>query len=511
MRSTFLGLEISKTGLFTAQRQMDVTGHNIANVDTAGYTRQRINTSSIEPSAALGRFAPATRGTVGGGVRIDMVDQIRSSFLDRQYRNQQPSLSNWDKRAQGLGYIEAIFNEAADQSLTASIHKFFLSFNELAEHPEDKGQRTATQQLAELMVDTFHHYYDQLITLQKEQDRNMQVLVDDINTLASRISDLNVQITSYELGGEQANDLRDKRNLLMDELSKLTDYSYYEQEGQLTIKIGDRTLVQHDKYNQLVARQDYTNPIPDTAAPMLTGIYWAQDNPGTAREVTFQGGEIKAAQDLARGENSDHVGIPYLVGKLNELAKAVAAEVNNLHRGGWTFPYTDQNGVQHDSVNGTDFFKIKDGDTVFTAGNIDLADAIRTDVSNIAIADKQQFHPIGSPDNAGLGRQQVALDIGKLLDKKDIPTVGSLLGAMSTLVAGLGVQTNKANDMADSEDIITANILYNRTSIMGVNIDEELTNLIKFNHAYGASSRMITAMDEMLDVMINRMGLVGRS
>lgn len=532
MRSTFWGLEISKTGLFTSQRQMDVTGHNIANADTEGYSRQRIMTSAIEPSGQLGRLATATRGQVGGGVQVDMVDQIRSSFLDRQYRNQQPTLSNWTTRAQELDYIQALFNEASDESLTASIHAFFLSFNNLASNPENMAMRKSTLQLAEQMVYDFHDYHNQLMTMQENLNQKVEGYVQQINTMADRISELNVQIAAYEITGEKANDLRDKRNLLMDELSTITNYTYSEQDGRLSIKIGDRTLVSHDDVNYLVANRSRQNPATGELNTM-NGVYWKADG-DFSHDMTgvITGGELRATLDLIYGEDENHVGIPYIAHQLDQLANAVVQEVNKLHQQGWTFPYTtsDDPSNIHVSQNNTLFFVqyqldangqvALDGSgnpialftgNKITAKSIDIAQAIRDNVANIAIADNQQFHEMMDPDNPRLGKQELALEIGKLLDKTGLQDIGSISGGMSLLVTGLGVQANKAENMADSETIINGNIVFNRLSIMGVSMEEELTNLIKFNRSYGAASRMITAMDEMLDVMINRMGLVGRS
>lgn len=528
MRSTFWGLEISKTGLFTSQRQMDVTGHNIANADTEGYSRQRIMTSAIEPSGALGRMATATRGQVGGGVQVDMVDQIRSSFLDRQYRNQQPTLSNWNTRAQELLYIEGILNEGSEESLTFSMHAFFESFNTLSADPENMAVRKSTLQLAEQMVYDFNDYSNQLLTMQQNLDLKLEGYVQKINTIADRISELNLQISAYEITGEKANDLRDKRNLLMDELSTITNYNYSEQDGRLSIKIGDRTLVNHDQTNRLVVNKSRQNPATGELNN-LNGIYWEADG-DFSNDMTgvIKGGEIRATLDLMYGEEENHVGIPYIIHQLDTLARVLVQKVNELHSKGWTFPYTtaaDPN-TPIESKTGTAFFQQYEtdanGDVLLdgtgnpiplkiTAANINIEKAIRDNVANIAIANEQQFHAMLGPNNKREGNHEIALDIAKLIGKTDIPEVGSFPGGLSLLITGLGVQSKKAQDMSESETIINGNIEFNRLSIMGVSMEEELTNLIRFNRSYGAASRMITAMDEMLDVMINRMGLVGRS
>ena len=221
MSSLFYGLEIAKTGLNVSQQGINLTGHNIANANTVGYTRQRIIQNSIEPSSALTRLSDVNKSTIGGGVAITMIDQIRNDFLDKKFRNENATLGNYNKRAEELDYIETLMNELSDTGVSKSMADFFNSVSELSADPVNDEIRTNVQQNALKMIESFHHYYNELTDLQDTYNDNMNATVIQINQLLTSIATYNQQIHGYELSGEQANDLRDKRNVMLDELSGL--------------------------------------------------------------------------------------------------------------------------------------------------------------------------------------------------------------------------------------------------------------------------------------------------
>ncbi|MCL2126048.1 MAG: flagellar hook-associated protein FlgK [Oscillospiraceae bacterium] len=257
MRATFAGIEIGRTGLNIAQLGLDVTGHNIANVETEGYTRQRIVQTAYDPFATIGRAIPVSEALVGGGVRVKILDQIRSAYLDRRYRTENTINAYWLKRTEGLTYLESYFDNVVEEtSLNFSIGQFFKAIKVLAEDPVEGSPRKLLQTAGNDLAQQLHSIYEGLIDLQDSQNQAVKVTVEDINRIANEIVELNKSIYGFEVTGYIANDLRDKRNLLLDELSALIDIEYREESdgkgGQkLVVEIGGRTLLDHDKRDLL--------------------------------------------------------------------------------------------------------------------------------------------------------------------------------------------------------------------------------------------------------------------
>lgn len=170
MSSTFYGFEIAKTGLRYNQKALDVTAHNIANVETEGYSRQRIESSSIDPYVTQTLVAPLTNALVGGGVSIDYIQQIRNQFLDRQYRNEASLMGEWTVKAEALSYIEKLLQEPSDIGVMSIIDRFFVGMQELASNVGSKDLRTNFLQQAITLTDTINYYGSQLNQIQDEQD-----------------------------------------------------------------------------------------------------------------------------------------------------------------------------------------------------------------------------------------------------------------------------------------------------------------------------------------------------
>ena len=489
MRSTFYGFEIAKTGLFAAQRAIDLTGHNIANANTVGYSRQRLLMTSQELISGSERFLEVTRGYSGAGVRIDGVEQVRSIYLDMQYRREFGMQEMWSARSDALGYIEQIYNETGNTGLSASINSFFASLHTLTMNPESKEYRTNVMQNAIKMTDDFKHIATQLTDKQAEQNEAVRVSVIQVNDLARSIANLNDQIFRFELSGEQANDLRDQRNNLLDELSGVVNYSYSEDaEGQINIQLGGKSLVNKTTVTGLSSTPNPSNGNQYDVTWSDTGAVFA---PTT--------GSLKAYLDMRDGNTASNVGIPYLMSRLDTLASTIATQVNAIHNGGWTLPDASNGNI---SATGIDFFDEPAGGV--TAANFSISADIKASVYNIAAAGSQITSSTSRGDNTN------ALLLEALQNKTDIPGIGSIEGYLKGYIAEIGVEASHCNQMLESEEALVNSLVNQRQSVSGVSVDEEMTNLVKFQHAYAASARVITTIDEYLDTMINKMGIVGR-
>jgi flagellar hook-associated protein 1 len=499
--STFYGLEIAKTGLFASQRAIDLTGHNIANANTVGYTRQRLVLTSQEIVSGGERFLNVTKGYSGGGVKILGVEQIRNQFLDRQYRREFGMQEMWGARSDAMGYIEDVFNETGDSGLSSTINDFFTSMHTLTMNPESKEYRTNVKQNAIKMTDAFKHIASQLSDKQMEQNEAVRVTAIQINDTATGIADLNDQIFRFELKSDKANDLRDKRNNLLDTLSGLTDITYSEDaEGQVAVQIGGKTLVDKNTSFLIDANPTKTNPIAGGSNLIeLTWHDYLEPDGVTPSPVVATSGKLKSYVDMRDGNSSDNMGIPYLMGRLDTLASTIATEINKIHRGGWTLPDISNGNVSATNVN---FFAEPAGG--ITAANFNIDAAIISSVFNIAAAGSQIL------TTAERGDYQNALNLSNLQENVNISGVGSIDGYLKGFVAEIGVETAHTNQMYEGEQSLVDSLSNQKQSVSGVSVDEEMTNLIKFQQSYSASARVITAIDEYLDVLINKMGIVGR-
>lgn len=502
--SMFYGLEIARKGLTASQKGLEVSGHNIANASTPGYSRQRLSLNAVEPPTGYMKYSNGAKGRVGGGVNIITVDQIRNPFLDRQFRNEETRLNYYSGKADGLAYVEALFDELNNANLSDSIADFRASISEVAKDPTNREFRTNMLQNAIKMTETFQHYSNQLIDKQAEQNSQVSVLAGQVNDLSRSISDLNLQIASFELSGQKANDLRDQRNLYLDELSGLTDISYsYDNNDYLTVKIGSDELLSHGNYTKIIAEPDAGNEALDPTAPGLLALRW-DDGTGTgASDVVMSGGKIKAILDMRDGNTTDNLGIPWVLNQLNDLASTMAIQFNDIHESGWTLPNDGD-----PSETGIKFFAEPDEalpNHGVTAGNFAVSDDIKNNVFLIAASSEAVDPAIYNQGNSGNMDKMSAF-----FDKVDVPVIGSVSGFLKGILGNIAVEASQANNMLSSQNVLRDSISLQRESVSGVSLDEEMTNIIKFQHSYAAASRMITAIDQNLDVLINKTGLVGR-
>lgn len=512
MRSTFYGIEIARTGVMVSQKGLDVTGHNIANVDTAGYTRQRLVTTAYDPYSATMKFKSVELGAVGGGSRVMILDQIRSSFLDRQYRTQQTQYSYWSTRTQGLTYVEALFEGEESASINQGILDLFNAFNTLATEANDGAQREVVQSAGQALCDSLNQIYDRLVEQQENQNLAVETVVKEINDIAENIAQLNKAIYYYELDGQPANDLRDKRNLLLDQLSELADITYKEtDDNKLVVTLAGEELVNYTTTKTLSTQErvdalsgsTFSDPcwIDDTTDPPTVTVLDADDF----------GGELGAHLNLRDNDTSSTPGIPYFMEQLNILARAIVETVNAVHSQGYTHPASGS-----ESVTGINFFDMPDDDlSKVTAGNISLSAEVLDNIYNIAASTVKIV--LAAPDGDNYlqeGNQNNAKLLYGILNQTDIElsdgtSIGGLRSFIDGIVLKVATTLKQSKDYESNHQTQLLSVDTQRQSVSGVSLDEEMTNLIKYQHAYSGAARVMTAMDEALETLINKMGRVG--
>ncbi|MDR0906215.1 MAG: flagellar hook-associated protein FlgK [Oscillospiraceae bacterium] len=562
MRATFSGLEIGRTGLVVAQKGLDITGHNIANVNTEGYTRQRMIQTAIDPYNPIRKFRPVENGIVGQGTKVMILDQIRSEFLDSQYRANNAVLGYWDTRMMGLSYIEPLLEGTDDITLQRSLTEFFAALKVGETEASDEEQRKLIQQSALALINNFNLTYTRLQEQMYDQNLAVEMKVDEINTYAEQLAELNKVIFSYEIinpNVEKALDLRDKRNVILDKLSQIADIKYHEDaDGYFSVWIvgsdgvqdNENLLVSHVNVNHMsVAKRENVLPgEPDVWVPVwatydeypeyfndsydpprFVGAFDADGTyigpPAVAADddvpgaVILANGSLQAHIDLRDGVSPDTMGIPYFMERLNNFVRALAQEFNNQHAEGWTHIRN----ADHDSTPGGEFFTFREdanGNIMYNCAGFSLSDEIKDDIykiafSNLPVVDDEADYIPGV--NVFGGNQENMRSLYQLLDKTEIylddpgVAIGTLHGFLTTGIFDLAASLHHAKQLAENQNTQTGAVDNMRQSISGVSLDDEMVNMIKYQHAYEGASRIITTMDEALDILINRMGLVGRS
>lgn len=513
MSSTFYGLNIAKTGLYASQKAMELTGHNIANANTEGYTRQVLHQSSIEGKVTQEIITSGEIVHIGGGVKVDYVDQVRNEFLDIQYRTQNSELYDWNVKSEAMYYLENVFNEPSDTGISSVLNEFYSSISTLSNDASAEEVRSLVRQNAITLCETMNYYAKQLSNLQNEQDDAISSTVFELNTMVDQIADYNEQIVKFERTGEQANDLNDKRNLLLDQLSQLVDISYeYNDRNEVSVYFGKLSNIEGDRDDYcLIDANDGNAVYHMEVTEDITGHYGEENQLCT---VTFngididgsslKGGKVKGYFDMRDGDSTDNIGIKYFMNQLDDFARGIVDAYNNVHKQGYTIPDAENGGVSRADVI---FFDDQGGDLdAVNAKNMNISADIIESVWNIAASDKQV--DLDAP-NTQEGNNKNALKLEAVSSSTTLDKIGNIDNFVAGIVSELGVRARQCNEMYESQDIVVENVDNLRSSISGVSIDEEVTMLLTFQRAYQASSRVLTTIDQMLDKLINGTGVVG--
>jgi len=468
MSSTFFGLEIAMRSLRAHQRALDVTGHNVANANTPGYTRQRAVLATTEPFPMPAYNRPLTNGQLGTGVTVESILRVRDAFLDTQIRKESLSLGEWEAVEGALQQMEVIFNEPSDAGLSKVMGEFWDGWQELSKNPESLVTRASLREQSVTLADAIKHSYIQLDELRSNLDGNVEIKVDQINTIARQIRDMNEQIIKIESTGDNANDLRDKRDLLLDELSRIINFTAVESDkGGVVIYIHGKPLVSDTDITELTTQ---ANPLNNG----LLDVVWSDD----LSLVQIEKGNLKGI--LNARDNY----IPHYMNELDSLTSTLITEVNNLHSTGFAL-----DGV----TTGLDFFT--------GTGAADIAvNPVFSDLTLIAASQ-------GGEAGDGLNALSIAQIKDALTMSGNTATFGDFY---KSVIATLGVESQEATRLVANEKLLVEQLTNRREAVSGVSLDEEVINMLKYQRGYEAASRMVTVMDEMLDRLINGTGHVGR-
>lgn len=454
-------LDISRRALVAQQAALNVTSNNIANVNTPGYSRQRI---ILEPNSTSHQVSSLqTQKFLGAGVSVLTVERTRSTFISSEIRSEKQEMKRWQHREQYFLEIESIYNEPSDSGLSSVIQDFWDAWDELSNDPQSWSARERLKQGGISLSNTINYMNKRFVDLQMNLDEELVMRVEEVNSLLDQIGGMNLRIASSVARNIEPNELKDQRDMLIENLSELIDVQIVEHpSGSVTVSLSGRTLVERDSVYKLGVKER------SLGYGIVHDVVWGSD-----QDITINNGMLKGILEVR-----DDVIVNELE-HLDTLASALVTSVNSIHQGGY-------------ALDGTTDHVFFDPDTT---GARDMAvDAtILADLNNIAASGD------GSPGDAS-----TALEIANLRESRVLQSGTSTIeDYYASAIASIGVRSREATFMRENQELIVEQLENQRSSISGVSLDEEMMNLVKYQHAYEAAAHLISTIDEMMQTIID--------
>lgn len=479
-------LNIGKTGLDASRKSLKTTGHNIANANTEGYSRQRVQQTTNNPINKAGHI-------MGTGARVVGVNRVHDQFIEKKLMGSMTTNQFHQSRAEHLEQVENIFNEIDGEGLNHVLNNFYNAFRELANQPENEAVRSIVRDNAGLVVKDFRRMRNSLDNEARMIDQKIGVEIEDINSILHRVAELNNKITVLEVGNNETGDLRDQRDVLVRTLSESFKVnSYLDEKNRYVLSAdGVGTLVTGTEVQELAAKSvsqgESNNNMPGSVEIYL------KSKPTHSITDNFKHGRLGALAKLRNGD------IQNLQNQVDQIAFEFSKTVNSVHQRGYV-----NREVQVDEFGNANLFDQKGPTTGLNffvdltdkqgaALKLDLHEDVKNDLSNIATA----LTPNSPGDN------RIALAISKLQHEK---VMG---GGTTTLeeeylqtIASVGVEVGKARFDNEQARGLLAQAQNMKERVSGVSIDEETANLVRYQHAYDASAKVMQTADEMFQTVL---------
>ncbi|WP_100010415.1 flagellar hook-associated protein FlgK [Lentibacillus sediminis] len=494
--STFYGLEMAKQALFAQQAALHTTGHNISNANTEGYSRQRVNFETNIPFPGASRNRPEIPGQIGTGVQVGAVERIRNEYLDGQFRSENSKAGFWETKADALRRMENVLNEPSEAGLSHSMDQLWQSLQDLSVNPENSGARSVVLQRGQALAETFQYLSQSLNTIRGDLKTEIDTKLNNANSLLTQIQEINVQVKHSETHGYLTNDLYDRRDNLIDELSNImpisTSYDNSHATSEMAAGVVTITVVGENgaSLTLLDGISGEVQQFDEAVTETVDGVEVISDITAGGVSLPFKdangslSGLIEAYGHTFNGDVEGE--FTSVLSSLDQAAKSFVDAFNEVHR----------EGTGLDGSTGVNFFS-EIGEVSGAAGAIEVA--------------LEEPDQIAASLNGNMGDGQNALELAQVFDEDlDGLDNSSVKDFYEGVIGSLGVQAQEANRMADNTGMLRSQVENQRMSVSSVSLDEEMSNMIKFQHAYNAAARTMTATDELLDRVINNMGLVGR-
>ncbi|MBN2645754.1 MAG: flagellar hook-associated protein FlgK [Desulfuromonadaceae bacterium] len=453
-------LYIGSSGLAINQKGIEVTGNNVSNLNTAGYSKQTLEVGTSPTLEYGGQM-------IGSGSTVSGISRETSVFVSRQLTAKNAEYGEESARSLILAEIEQII-DVEDGSLSTHIDEFFDAWQELSTDPSATLERQQVMQTGENLAEDFQSLVSDLASVSDSIDTDLEGKITSLNQQLQQIADLNVQIVSAESTGISANALRDERDLLLQEVSQLAGVSYYEESnGMLSLQLaGGQPLVTADTVSTLSTQWN-------------AGTLEVTLNSG-ASTLTLDGddfgGELGGMLEL-RDEY-----IPQLVEQLDILAYNLATAVNSVHSAG----------VDGDGNSGGDFFSFSSSGSEPWDGAASTLTMALTDTAQVAAGLSDE---VGDNENA---LNLVALQNSALVDG-----TSTLNAYFATIAADVGLTVSQNSTALESADDTLTQLQNMRDAVCGVSTDEEMLLLVQYQSGYEAAAKYLTAVDEMLDTLMS--------
>lgn len=498
--STFLGIEAAKRGLNANQIALNITGNNISNISSEGYTRQRVDTVSLAITGQSSRYALNQGALAGQGVMVSGIAQIRDAFIDRRYRDEVSDQEYYQKSLEVMHDIESVLDEYNIGGLKGGLSDLYTALSDLSMNTDQTVNANIVLTAAKDIAAILNSFSSKLNLIRSQQIENLATDINSVNTILKRISELNYAInqevftnsinSTATVSAYGPNELIDERNILIDKLATFGNISVEQNEnGSVHVKLNGKTSVNGTEYHALnLVRHDGD----------AVSVMWL----GTGDTVSLESGSLMASVAMINGRGPQATGrerydkgIPFYIDIINSFAENLMVQFNNI------IP------VKNASPNGTTEFK-----RLFSAGGAEKVNA-----GNITVSDEWSTNPAyiidnhvdadGNFDNTYIISALTLFD--KTLDFRGVEaTFEEYVNYYNT--TELGQQVAFLKGRLETSSSISSMLLDQRDSVSAVSLDEEGANLIQYQKVYNALARVMTAFDEMLDILINRVGIVGR-
>ena len=554
VRSTFAGLNTMYRGVSTNRLSLETVGHNMTNASAPGYSRQRVNQAATMADEV---YTTAGQQYVGTGTDALSIKRARDIYADKQFWRENSTLNYYETRRKNYEKLEVVFKDNDKTGIQEAMADFYKSWVDMSKEASTTSQRVAILEKAGVLCDRIHKAGKQLQDQIKSEYADLRLNVTKVNELTSQIVELNRAIMSREAAGGSANDLRDARDNLADELAQYMNVSVNEEKasGMYTIVSNGVSMVNGiTKLNLTLGPKDADGKVVGIPNKDYGVTDYNIEIDGTGVLFDPLTGKLKAKQDsiaedkgymdnlanmaafLMTTFNDQHqqgigmdqnrtTGLNFF-GDQNTLYQfqhnAVTGEnsvTSTAYAGGLTNTQTVVGGKVHVNVTGTGTA------TNDTLKGYRLIDALRInqkltapDGERLIASAAWEVDPANNPVKNGTADGEVAVLLSTLLNQGDASRTvancatgeSSLFNYYNNAMTKLGVDASACQTLQKQQEDVLEQVSQWRTETAGVNWDEELTNMIMFQQGYSACSRCLTTMDEMLDKLINSTGVVGR-
>lgn len=497
MTGLFGMLNTSSGGMRAQQIALQTTSHNLTNMNTPDYSRQRVTMSTAFSQSMAGI------GQLGTGVQISGVIRVSDEYIMGQLQNELSSLTQHENISEVMGQLEAIFNEPSKSGISQQISDFFVSWGNLGSSSEIKTSKTMVVKQTETLIDTVNHLANQIDSLGKDTVKQIEQEIKDFNAVAEQLKSLNDQIFNATVKGEHPNDLYDSQDRLVGQLKDIAGVNVEKRDkyGRIMVSLnGPKDVDGNLPKVDIVTANGVEKLSADIAADDIVNIRFTVGDPEV--EVELNKGSIKGFHEAAKEVVNKGKELDNFIGKFATAVNFIATDAGN----------------QPDNA-------IFDIESIKSAKDIKVNQKLIDNPEKLIVG-KDFDSPVagdGSRAKAISDLQHVALNFSStetiskfeesLKFNQDSLTIenqeggASIFNHYNDIITDMGIIKQQADNMVTNQSDLVALLEQRHESISGVDLNEEIVDMIRFNSAYQANARVISTINEMLDTLINRMGV----